>query len=426
MVESEKTSQTTNRDKKKEGSEMLYAGELSLLLDVFKKSHIAAQLLEQDEWQSSSQSDGLSLPDIGTLIRDVLPMPRPRTVYRLTDSYSCSYHLLLLADAPIPTLLCIGPYLFSPVTPEQLLQIEETNSIPPQHHAALSEHYASLTVLSSDSHLFTLLHAFCERMWRSPSYAVKDITGHRSSPDAPLSKGMLQAEPDDTLMRMRSMERRYAFENEIIHAVRHGHVHLEDQLFTALSDAPFEKRLPDLVRNAQNYCIIMNTLLRKAAEQGGVHPLQIDRTSSEIAAKIEGMTSLSESAPLMRHIFRTYCLLVRDHSLQRFSTVVKQTVLMIESDLSAELAPARLAAAQRISLGYLCSVFKRETGRTLSEYIRERRMEYAAYLLRTTELQIQTVALHCGIMDIQYFSKLFKRQFGTPPTQYRLARKRES
>ena len=170
----------------------------------------------------------------------------------------------------------------------------------------------------------------------------------------------------------------------------------------------------------------MNTLLRKAAEQGGVHPFYLDRVSSEFAAAIEGMRSTSESAPFMCQMFRTYCRVVRDHSLQHFSTLVKQTVLMIEADLSVELSPARLAAAQRVSLGHLCTIFKQETGKTLTEYIRERRMEYASYLLETTDLQIQTVALHCGIIDVQYFSKLFKRQLGISPTQYRLAHRQNA
>jgi AraC-like DNA-binding protein len=162
----------------------------------------------------------------------------------------------------------------------------------------------------------------------------------------------------------------------------------------------------------------MNTLLRKAAEQGGVHPLQLDRTSSDFASRIENMSSLAKTATLMSDMFHTYCRLVRDYSLARFSTIVKQTILLIDTDLSADLAPSRLATSQGVSLGYLCAVFKRETGKTLSEYIRERRMEYAAYLLSTTELQIQTIALHCGIMDVQYFSKLFKRQLGLSPTEY--------
>lgn len=46
-------------------------------------------------------------------------------------------------------------------------------------------------------------------------------------------------------------------------------------------------------------------------------------------------------------------------------------------------------------------------------------MNHAMHLLTTTGLQIQTVALHCGVMDVQYFSKMFKRQTGMTPREYR-------
>ena len=46
-------------------------------------------------------------------------------------------------------------------------------------------------------------------------------------------------------------------------------------------------------------------------------------------------------------------------------------------------------------------------------------MDYAKYILSTTNMQIQNVALHCGIMDVQYFSKLFKKHTGKTPTEYR-------
>jgi YesN/AraC family two-component response regulator len=92
---------------------------------------------------------------------------------------------------------------------------------------------------------------------------------------------------------------------------------------------------------------------------------------------------------------------------------------MIDLDLSADLSLSTLAKQQNISSAYLSALFKRETGKTLSEYIRDKRIEYAAYLLSTTHLQVQTVALHCGIMDVQYFSKIFKKQMGKTPKEYR-------
>ena len=205
----------------------------------------------------------------------------------------------------------------------------------------------------------------------------------------------------------------------MMHAVELGQLHKESLLSGVFSGELFEKRLPDALRNVKNYCVIMNTLLRKAAERGGVHPIYIDRVSSEYASKIEGMPATSECPALMMEMYRSYCRLVRKHSLKKYSPVVQKTILFIDSNLAAELSPAHLAHLQGISAGYLSTVFKKETGKTLSEYLREKRMKHAANLLRTTDLQIQTVALHCGIMDVQYFSKIFKRQMGKTPKEYR-------
>ena len=163
----------------------------------------------------------------------------------------------------------------------------------------------------------------------------------------------------------------------------------------------------------------MNTLLRKAAENGGVHPVYLDRISSNFARQIEEISVLSAFPTLMHEMFRSYCRLVRKHSTRRYSPAVQKTILLIDSDLSAPLTLSTLAAAQELSEGYLAKIFKKETEKTVSEYVREKRMKHAAHLLTTTRLQIQTIALHCGIMDVHYFSKQFKKHTGKTPKEYR-------
>jgi YesN/AraC family two-component response regulator len=214
-------------------------------------------------------------------------------------------------------------------------------------------------------------------------------------------------------------EIRYSFENELIQAITMGQLHKENLLLSSINEDMFEKRISDPIRNAKNYCIIMNTLSRKATEQGGVHPFYIDRVSSKFATKIEQITSLKEVTVLMREMFCSYCQLVRTYMTQKYLPVVQKTMLLIDSDLSAELSLHSLAAHQGISDGYLSTVFKKETGKTVSEYIREKRIKHAMHLLDTTHLQIQTIALHCGIMDMQYFSKIFKKHVGKTPKEYR-------
>ena len=147
--------------------------------------------------------------------------------------------------------------------------------------------------------------------------------------------------------------------------------------------------------------------------------MHLNTLSSSFAEKIEALPSLADHFDLMLEMFRSYCRLVRKHTMQGMSPIVRKAVLMIDADISANLSLATLAQAQNVSSGYLATVFKRETDKTVSEYIRERRIKQAKHLLVTTNLQIQTIALHCGIMDVQYFTKIFKKETGKTPKEYR-------
>ena len=288
-----------------------------------------------------------------------------------------------------------------------------------------NEYYHSIPSLSGDSPLWVILHSFCERVWKNPSFDVRDV--RPTAVTEPRLHDMPMPSPQsDLLPNMRALERRYAFENELIRAVEKGQLHMQSRLLSSISDDVLEKRAEDPLRNVQNYAIIMNTLLRKAAERGGVHPVYIDRLSSQFALRIEALPSIDDNAALMQEMFRAYCLLVREHATSSMPPVVQDTLLLIDADLSADLSLAALASAQGVSAGYLSTVFKKSTGQTVSAFVRKRRMAYAAHLLESTGLQIQTVALHCGILDLQYFSKLFKEEYSVTPTAYRASlRKRQ-
>ena len=117
--------------------------------------------------------------------------------------------------------------------------------------------------------------------------------------------------------------------------------------------------------------------------------------------------------------FLAFFVVVKVFFADKIKAMLEKRQEVIEKDLAADLSPHLLAENQNVSLGYLSTVFRKETGKTLSEYIREKRVKHASHLLSTTRLQIQTVALHCGIMDVQYFSKIFKKQMGMTPKEYR-------
>ncbi len=55
---------------------------------------------------------------------------------------------------------------------------------------------------------------------------------------------------------------------------------------------------------------------------------------------------------------------------------------------------------------------------TPNQYLTDRKIDHAKKLLRTGELSVSAVSEHCGIGDIYYFSKLFKKKTGRTPTEY--------
>lgn len=180
-----------------------------------------------------------------------------------------------------------------------------------------------------------------------------------------------------------------------------------------------EQRLADPVRNAKNYAIILNTLLRKATEEGGVHPIHIDKISSTFAKKIELQTSEKGISQLFKEMVRKYALTVKNHSLKGYSKMVRRVMIQVDTDLASDLSLSAQASLLNVNPNYLSTVFKKETGHTLTEYVTGKRIEHAVFLLNSTNMQIQTIAQYCGIPDICYFTKTFKKYIGKSPTEYR-------
>ena len=396
--------------------------ELNFFSDVLKKCHIhtaTVSPLDSAEAMTDPKFKSIFGFPADVTVGQMLGSIEDHTKYKLTNELNHQYIYMRLPLLSEKNILVIGPYLSAQPTSKELLEIYESAKIPPGVQSSLKEYYWSIPVLTEGDRIFVMIDTFCERIWQTPSFAIVEHNKQQAHSMIRLQSSALGKSFGEIEANVKMMEARYAFENEMMRAVSLGQQHKENLLLLKFNETLFERRATDPLRNAKNYCIIMNTLLRKAAEDGGVHPVYIDSISSKYAHKIELLSDVKSCSALMREMFSSYCRLVYKHSTRRYSPIVQKTILIIDSDISAELSLQSLAQKQGISAGYLATVFKKETGKTVSEYVKDKRMEHAMYLLGTTHLQIQTVALHCGIMDVQYFSKIFKKKIGKNPKEYR-------
>ncbi len=108
----------------------------------------------------------------------------------------------------------------------------------------------------------------------------------------------------------------------------------------------------------------------------------------------------------------------RDAKTEEADTIqmVKQ---YIQEHLSEDISRNDIAKAVFLHPDYISSIFHKETGSTLTDYIMTERIECAKERLRCTRESISEVALNSGFSNTSYFSKIFKRAEGITPKQYR-------
>lgn len=406
------------------GLVMFYENELRFLCEILKKCRLSVSFISpedtlikvlDDNFTSLFLNDSNKNEKISSLLGDI----KPYNIYKFTNPFKLYYLILALPQTSVTTYMMMGPYLNDKLDTRQVMEISETNAIAPSKQKLLKDYYNTIPVLLETDRIFTIIDTFAERIWGGVgSYSIIDTTNEGILSTPVLSKPNNENN-QDILINMKLMEQRYAYEKEIMLAVSSGNDHKVAHIMSTLSTYTFDSRIPDAVRNLKNYSVVMNTLLRKAAEEGGVHPIYIDDLSSKFAVRIEQLNSIDAVHDLMSEMLKSYCRLVRKHSTKHYSSTVQKTIALIEYDITSNLTLSSLASLQNISPGYLSTIFKKETGKTITEFIVEKRVEHAKRLLTTTRLQVQTVALHCGIMDVQYFSKIFKKKTGKTPKEYR-------
>lgn len=86
---------------------------------------------------------------------------------------------------------------------------------------------------------------------------------------------------------------------------------------------------------------------------------------------------------------------------------------------SKELSLSAVADHLNTSVYVATRLFKETTGKNFKEYVMDKRMEYAAMLLKSTTHKVTEISGMAGFENAEYFSSLFKSKYGMTPTQYR-------
>lgn len=324
---------------------------------------------------------------------------------------------LLYADKGANVVYIWGPVLTKPFSRENIVSVLEQQGIFKKTVGSVAQYCAGLSVVSGS------------KLRQMGELIVSHLADHKKPVDISREQTLSYPDklylhqaipPEENISQMRQVEMRYEHSAALTDAIKQGNLSLALHMIEQYS--PGEQtmvRNANPLRNAQNYCIVLNTQLRHALEETGIHPYRVDRLSSEIGLEIEQMKSISQAGAFFQQIIRRYCRLVQEHTYPNLKPLVNLAVTYIKEHLADNLTVKDTAGSLTVNANYLSGLFHKEMGMTFIDFVNKERTRQAAALLKHTNLQIQQVASMVGYNNTSYFAKQFLRFQGLSPSQYR-------
>ncbi len=102
----------------------------------------------------------------------------------------------------------------------------------------------------------------------------------------------------------------------------------------------------------------------------------------------------------------------------KYKKEVKQALLYVRFHYTEKITLNDVAKAVNLNPSYLCRLFKKETNKSLFEYITALRMEKAAKMIVQGNKYIKEIAASVGLEDQFYFTRIFKKYHGVAPSEY--------
>lgn len=350
----------------------------------------------------------------GADFQQLLHLPaREDTLYE----YSVLEGITFLVYPEDAHIYLLGPVLTKAVSREDAVFAMKKRKVPGEMQPHILQFLGDIPVVAS--------HV----LYRTGDLVVGYLTG-KDKPMKIAQAGILPSADDrlpesafptgEEIVKMRQVELRYEYSAALTDAIKQGNLSLALHLIGQYSpSSQTTVRNTNPLRNAQNYCIVLNTQLRHALEETGIHPYQVDHLSNEIGLEIERLKSLSQLPVFLEQVIRRYCRLVQEHNYPNLKPLTNLAVTYIKEHLADNLTVKDTAKALTVNANYLSTLFHREMGLTFTDFVNKERTNQAAALLKHTALQIQQIASTVGYNNTSYFAKQFLRFQRVSPSHYR-------
>ena len=158
--------------------------------------------------------------------------------------------------------------------------------------------------------------------------------------------------------------------------------------------------------------------------------VEFEDSRTVVLSSLRNMLSFSSFPPEQRELqtVLTLCAILGGISAamdtestrgRNYSPRIRKALDYIEEKYMFSISTEDIARAAGVHVGHLHRIFPAETGMRIGEYLTHLRIEKAKSLLMHTDIPSSSIATRIGISSQQYFCRMFKKETGMSPQEYR-------
>lgn len=174
------------------------------------------------------------------------------------------------------------------------------------------------------------------------------------------------------------------------------------------------------LRQKKDEAIAFSTLFTRAAICGGCLPETAFNLSDYYIQSVEAANTLPQVIQLTETMYYDYVRHVSDiRQKQIDNSFVRNCMTYLDEHFTEEIDLDLLAKDFGYTKYYFTLRFKKESGISVSQYLINRRIDYAKTLLEIPELSMQDISEALHFSSPSHFSSVFRKITGITPTRYR-------
>ncbi len=176
----------------------------------------------------------------------------------------------------------------------------------------------------------------------------------------------------------------------------------------------------DPVTNLRYHFVVATAMITRFCTEGGMPMEEAFTLSDEYIRRMDCCTNIPEIIYVHHQMAMDFvCRMRQLHRNVASSKQVAQAIDYIYVHIMDRITVNELAAAISISPTHLSRIFKQETGISVSEYIRQRKIDMAKNLLRFSGYDYVEIAVMLSYSSQSHFIQHFRSQTGMTPKAYR-------